>query len=145
VNVGTDVEIELIRLCTEWGWLIDHESADRLHELFLGDATLELSSGVMHGRDEIAAWGMQRLAATRTSRHLMANHHFAQIDEGRAAGTTLVWSIMGDRELLPEQPGTAAPSVVVGEYHDRFQRVEQQWYFESRRFEVIFRGQFLPS
>lgn len=139
LDVGDEVEIT--RLCIEWAWMIDHERADHVHELFSSDATLELSGGVMNGLDEIRAWGAKRVLAERTSRHLMANHRFSLVGDDEAEGTTLVWSVM-DQGLANETAAEAGPSVVIGEYHDQFERVDGQWRIQSRRFIVIFRGKF---
>ncbi|MCW2801678.1 MAG: hypothetical protein JWQ70_3150 [Aeromicrobium sp.] len=132
--------VDLVRLSTEWAWLVDHRGADRAFELFTDDACLELTGQTLAGRSAIAEWGIVRAASTRLSRHVISNHRFDYCGPNEVEGTALVMSISDTLSARPDSNVDTRKPVVIGEYHDRYLRLDRRWLISARRFEVQFQG-----
>lgn len=121
------------RLVVELTWRIDHGHADKAHELFAEDGTLALGPTALQGRDELIAWGRERSAQDRRTRHQLGPSRFTATGPGRAEGSTGFTVYMQDGP----GPGSTVP-MAVGDYHDHFVLDSGGWRFASRKSEVLF-------
>jgi SnoaL-like domain len=130
----TDADLlELTRLVTELVWRIDHRQSDTAADLFVDDGQMILGPVALRGRDQIAAWGRQRVGVEYTTRHVCTNMRFEAAGDDAAAGTTVVTVY----RHAGEGPGDSR-ALTVGEYTDQFVRTLAGWRFRSRRIEQLF-------
>jgi hypothetical protein len=124
---------ELNRLVTELAWRVDHQRADAVADLFVDDGEMVLGSAILRDREEIGAWGRQRVSADYATRHVCTNMRFEASGDGAAAGTTVVTVYLHNGD---GSGGTRA--YTVGEYQDQFVHTPVGWRFRSRRMEQLF-------
>jgi hypothetical protein len=124
---------ELTRLIIEIVWRIDHGKADTVADLFVDHGEMTLGTAHMAGREELLAWGRQRVDARYRTRHVCTNAHFVADGPDKAIGSTVLTVYLDDGESSsPTTPHT------VGEYHDRFVRTDRGWRFLSRDVDQLF-------
>jgi hypothetical protein len=130
VDAITRVEIE--QLIAEMLYRLDHNQADTTWELYTEDG---LSVGPMGDMDREAmkAWGAKRAKQTD-----IVGRHFI-------GGIRLVWDgeeVEGTVQYLTfrdtNEPQTQPASV--GEFRERYRRVDGQWRFARREIVPVFGG-----
>ena len=123
------------QLIQRHAWLIDHGEADKVGELFAGDAALYGIGPDKLGRAAIAEWGRQRAAMTeRRSRHLQSNI----LIEPLAADAARGWVALTLYRHDGPGEGSANP-LLIAEYADRYARSpDGTWLFAERRLTVLF-------
>ncbi|GAA4707024.1 hypothetical protein GCM10023215_54760 [Pseudonocardia yuanmonensis] len=130
VDATTRVEIE--QLIAEMLYRLDHNGADTTWELYTDDGVSVGPLGEMD-RDAMKAWGAERAKQTD-----VVGRHFI-------GGVRLVWDgdeVDGTVQYLTfrdtSEPQTQPASV--GEFRERYRRVDGQWRFVRRRIVPIFGG-----
>ena len=127
--------LELERLIVELAHRIDHGAADTAWELFTDDGSMALGAATMADRAAIEAWGRERSRPGRTTRHVLGNSRFVAAGPDEAEGTTVFTVHLHDGE------GRGGPvPAAVGEYSDRYRRVDGAWRFVRRDTTVLFAG-----
>ncbi|MER6977202.1 nuclear transport factor 2 family protein [Streptomyces carpinensis] len=130
VDAITRVEIE--QLIAEMLYRLDHNQADTTWELYTEDG---VSVGPMGGMDREAmkAWGAKRAKQTD-----IVGRHFI-------GGIRLVWDgeeVEGTVQYLTfrdtNEPQTQPASV--GEFRERYRKVDGQWRFARREIVPVFGG-----
>lgn len=121
------------QLITEFLWRLDHGQADRLWELYTEDGVSDGPMGRMEGREQIAAWGAQRVTAPAS----VGRHHIG--------GVRLAWDgeeLTGCTQYVTYREQTENPLVPasVGEFQERYRLVDGEWRFASRTIVPIFGG-----
>lgn len=142
-GVGPEDWTRLAALCAEYCWRVDNHQSAALPALFTADAVWEAPGVRMQGAEALAAgWAdHQARAATRLSRHMMANMRFTADGPGRARGV-VGFTVYAGTE------GVVAPPVplLVGEHHDRYERqASGEWLFASRRVVPLFPSDWAPG
>lgn len=123
------------QLIQRHAWLIDHGEADRIDELFAGDAALYGIGSDKIGREAIAEWGRQRVAmGERRSRHVQSNILIERTAPDAARG----WVVLTLYRHDGSGQGSATP-MLIAEYADRYARgPDGAWLFAERRLAVLF-------
>jgi hypothetical protein len=121
-------EEEIRRLLVECVYLIDHNMADKVPDLWVDEGVQALGDNVMNGKKEIAAWAAKRATQERQSLHVVSNMRITPTGPDRAESVAYMVVYMQD----PGGPTPEAP-LGVGEYRDEFVRRDGRWYFISRR------------
>lgn len=131
------VRLAIEALIHEHAWLIDHNQADRVVDLYTDDARLLGIGADKIGRDAIAAWARERAAMTgRCSRHAQSNIRLVFAAAGQVQGTVLLTLYRVDGA----GPGPSTP-LLVAEYDDLYQQCpDGRWRFKQRRLTTLFSG-----
>jgi hypothetical protein len=100
-------------------------------ETWAEDASWKIGPNEAKGRDEIvASW--KTLMGIFDEVRQIAHQSIIRIEGDRASGrwtmSELGWPKNGD------------PSYVIGTYHDAYVRVDGEWRFASRRFDMLYVG-----
>lgn len=134
--MNTDVTIEerlaIAALIVEYGYLLDHQQADRLHTLVTEDYLSTGPMGRMEGREALRDWGTRRLQNPSQVRHVLSNIR-VQRSEGGLAATSYYVAYRDTHEDLTKPAS-------VGEYHDRFRLEDGRWKLASREVTPVFTG-----
>jgi hypothetical protein len=117
---------DLIDLVVEFAWRVDHRSADTIHELVTDDVFIQMAYGPMVGRDAVKAWGADRAAVDRTTRHIMTNFRFRVVGKDKVEGSSM-------SVIFRSEGSQIAPALpwAVTECSDVFVRQEGRWKFAS--------------
>jgi hypothetical protein len=134
--------IERIRALTyEYTFRLDRGDFAGVAEL-LAAGQLRMAAKGMHGEPMRGAATIEAFYAGQVvtydgdprTRHLITNH-VVQIDsDERDAKGECYFTVL---QAIPRQP---AGIVVVGRYHDRFERTDQEWRFVEKVIEVDYLG-----
>ncbi|WP_020070470.1 nuclear transport factor 2 family protein [Paraburkholderia caledonica] len=130
VDAVTRVEIE--QLISEMLYRLDHNQADTAWELYTEDGVSVGPLGTMD-REQSKAWGAKRVKQA----HIVSRHFIG--------GVRLVWDgdeVAGTVQYLTfrdtNEPQTQPASV--GEFRERYRKVEGQWRFARREIVPVFGG-----
>ena len=117
---------DLIDLVVEFAWRVDHRSADTIHELVTDDVFIQMSYGPMVGKDAVKAWGRDRAAVDRTTRHIMTNFRFRVVGKDKVEGSSMAVIFRSEAsQIAPPLPWA------VTECSDVFVHQEGTWKFAS--------------
>lgn len=131
VDPTTRVEIE--QLVAEMLYRLDHDLADTTWELYTEDG---VSSGPMGDMDRegIKAWGARRARQTDiVGRHFIGAIRLVQ--DGEDVSGTIQYLTFRDTNEPQTQPAS------VGEFRERYRRVDGQWRYARREIVPVFGGQ----
>lgn len=131
VDAATRVEIE--QLISELLYRLDHDRADTTWELYTDDAETIGPLGPMVGRDAIRAWGATRARQTGiVGRHMIGGVRLAW--EGEELTGTVAYLTFRDSSADVLRPAS------VGEFRERYRRVDGRWLFSRREIVPVFGG-----
>jgi len=126
---------DLIDLVVEFAWRVDHRSADTIHELVTDDVFIQMAYGPMVGKDAVKAWGKDRAAVDRTTRHIMTNFRFRVVGKGKVEGSSMSVIFRSEgSEIAPPLPWA------VTECSDVFVRQAGTWKFASHITKDVYRS-----
>jgi hypothetical protein len=121
-------------------WHMDRGEFDALGALFahgaMGDGTTP-DAPMLRGADQVAARYRDRCIlydGTPRTKHVCTNAIVDLDADGHHATSRSYFLVEQQLDDLPLQP------IVGGRYHDRFQRVDDEWRFTERRFFVDLVG-----
>lgn len=125
------------RLSITYAHAVDDNDADRFAALFADDGVLA-TSGRTVGRADIRRRIARRNPELR-SRHVISTVLIDVHDEHTASGVSYLtlYRHLGAESGDPEPIELVGPAAV-GEYRDRFVRVDGEWLFAERRVEFAF-------
>ena len=85
-----------------------------------------MAYGPMVGKDAVKAWGMDRAAVDRTTRHIMTNFRFRVVGKDKVEGSSM-------SVIFRSEGSQIAPALpwAVTECSDVFVRQEGMWKFAS--------------
>ncbi|GGR53370.1 hypothetical protein J2S40_001393 [Nocardioides luteus] len=133
VDVTTRVEIE--QLISEMLYRLDHNQADTTWELYTEDGVSVGPMGDMD-REKMKVWGAKRAAQT----DIVGRHFIGAIRLVRAADAED--EVEGTVQYLTfrdsNEPQTEPASV--GEFRERYRRVDGEWRFVRRQIVPLFGG-----
>jgi hypothetical protein len=128
---------DIRRLLALYGQRLDDRNVDGLVALFAPDAQVENASGVFTGRAQIRAWLDGFFAEQlpgRMEQNQLVNPVLTVNDDGvNAVGRT-------DQFCFRSLETTPWELEVVMRHHDRFAKVDGEWYFQEKAIEM--RGGF---
>lgn len=130
VDATTRVEIE--QLIAEMLYRLDHDRADTTWELYTEDGVSAGPLGEMD-RDTIKAWGAKRAKQTDiVGRHFIGGIRL--VWDGEEVDGTVQYLTFRDTTEPQTQPAS------VGEFRERYRRVDGQWRFARREIVPVFGG-----
>ena len=133
-RVSSELHHEIVALCNEHAYRLDHGSADTLHVLYSPDGELlNLPPRDLVGQAAIRAWGVERVKLARISRHVETNHRVFWLN-GELCGV-LYASVY--RSESAEASETAP--FMVGDYEDTYTQVGGLWRIKRRVIRRAFR------
>ncbi|RKF21783.1 nuclear transport factor 2 family protein [Altericroceibacterium spongiae] len=130
-------EIRALRL--RYSTLLDTNAADRMDEVFTGDAEVVVTTGSMKGLDEIRN-GLASAYSQFDTRgadhfpfvHAVANHEITLTGPNSAEGSCYLLDFVTDR------PGDRHPFLLLGRYLDRYVRVTDGWRIARTALDVVW-------
>lgn len=128
------------RLIVEYCRRVDFGRASEIADLFCEDGEWQGVDLHLRSRDEIRDWFTKREGVTRrVSRHVCTNISVNVLSDDEAQCTCYMINYRHDRQEGDlSLPVPVEVPKFVGELHDRFRRLGEQWLFASRRVEVSF-------
>ncbi|MEZ7005486.1 nuclear transport factor 2 family protein [Streptomyces sp. AD55] len=130
VDAATRVEIE--QLITEMLYRLDHNQADTTWELYTEDGVSAGPMGDMD-REAMKAWGARRARQTGiVGRHFIGGIRLVR--DGDEVEGTVQYLTFRDSNEPQTQPAS------VGEFRERYRRVDGQWRFARREIVPVFGG-----
>jgi hypothetical protein len=126
---------DLIDLVVEFAWRVDHRSADTIHELVTDDVFIQMAYGSIVGKDAVEAWGRDRAAVDRTTRHIMTNFRFRVVGKDKVEGSSMSMIFRSEGTEI----GLPLPWAVT-ECSDVFVRQEGTWKFASHLTKDVYRS-----
>lgn len=131
VDATTRVEIE--QLIAEMLYRLDHNRADTTWELYTEDGVSTGPLGDMD-REAMKAWGAKRAQQTDVvGRHFIGGIRL--VWDGEEVDGTVQYLTFRDTNEPPTRPAS------VGEFRERYRRVDGQWRFARREIVPVFGGQ----
>ncbi|HEY3465485.1 MAG TPA: nuclear transport factor 2 family protein [Amycolatopsis sp.] len=131
VDATTRVEIE--QLIAEMLYRLDHNRADTTWELYTEDGVSTGPLGDMD-REAMKAWGAKRARQTDVvGRHFIGGIRL--VWDGEEVDGTVQYLTFRDTNEPPTRPAS------VGEFRERYRRVDGQWRFARREIVPVFGGQ----
>jgi hypothetical protein len=130
VDAITRVEIE--QLIAEMLYRLDHDQADTTWELYTEDGVSVGPMGDMD-REAMKAWGARRARQT----DVVGRHHIGGIRlvrDGEEVEGTVQYLTFRDTNEPQTQPAS------VGEFRERYRKVDGQWRFARREIVPVFGG-----
>lgn len=130
------IEKMLIEYCR----LVDFGNASGVADLFVPDGVWTGVELELRGQDEIRTWFTKRQGLKRrVSRHLCVNITVEVQSETEAEGSCYFMNFRHDRAEGDESmPAPMGVPKYVGEYHDRYRRLDDGWRIVSRLVELSF-------
>lgn len=125
------------RLCIAFHVNVDTYRHDRIVALFANDAVWHHKSGLLEGREAIAAY-LESKSTYPLVRHLVTNVLIDVADPDNASGVAYVTVFYA--EPSPGVPPLLQSPIVLATYHDRFRRTDEGWRFASRRPELTMQA-----
>ena len=124
--------LEIVDLTHRYCWALDSKTWDLLDDVFLPDATAELRSAPLIGRDAIRdriRTAIERLDATQ---HTVSNH-LITVDGDRASSRTYLHS----QHVRAGAEGGEL-YVIAGRYEDELVRTPDGWRIAFRRLVTVW-------
>lgn len=130
VDAITRVEIE--QLIAEMLYRLDHDQADTTWELYTEDGVSVGPMGDMD-REAMKAWGARRAQQTDVvGRHFIGGIRLVR--DGEEVEGTVQYLTFRDTNEPQTQPAS------VGEFRERYRKVDGQWRFARREIVPVFGG-----
>jgi hypothetical protein len=135
VDAATRTEIE--QLISELLYRLDHNLADTTWQLYTEDAVTVGPLGPMEGREAIKAWGAKRAQQTGiVGRHFIGGIRLAWEPAEQGAELTGTVAYLTFRDAAEDVLKPAS----VGEFRERYRKVDGEWRFARREIVPIFGG-----
>lgn len=127
-------EWALVQLNNAFAYYRDNGPVESMMELFTEDARIERAGTALRGHQELRDFLQER--AKNTTRHLLTNFHFTDVDENSAAGVVCALVYEGP----PSEVGgpVVQSSGRVVEFHDSYVKSGDAWRIASRAARHIF-------
>ena len=135
--------VEIERLNAEFAYLIDHDQADRVPDLFTPDGVYGRSTGERSvGREAIRESYRRRAAhGVRTARHIFSNLRLTVESADRVRGTVILTLFAEDGP----PPHPALP-LIVADYDDVYERgPDGRWLYRERIITWLFKREGAAS
>lgn len=134
------IERSCTRLVLDYARHVDSGHASRIADLFTIDGVwLGADGRTMAGRDEIrAAFTRREQLTRRTSRHVCTNVIIDVQSDEWATGSCYLINFRHDADGMAESPAPSDVPKFVGEYRDRYRRIDGSWLIAHRSFELTF-------
>jgi 3-phenylpropionate/cinnamic acid dioxygenase small subunit len=129
--VSTDHH-EIVQLTHKYCWALDSRTWDGLDQVFLPDATADLRSPLLEGRDAIRARIARALEPLDATQHTVTNHMIEV--EGDRATCRCYLHAQHVREAAEGSPNY----VLAGRYEDELVRTPEGWRISFRRLVVVW-------
>jgi hypothetical protein len=137
------IEQQLTALSHAFAYHIDHGEFSDLVDLFTEDGIFDRAGPVHRGRAELTEAMQAR--PNMTTRHVMTNFHFTEVETDRAAGVVYCLTHHAHGTLDGPEPlvyGTVQGRLL--ELHDRYERTDEGWRFAERRAIPVFVPEVWP-
>ncbi|MCY1204895.1 hypothetical protein D3C87_527540 [compost metagenome] len=133
-ELGTELEVLLNRLCTEFVNSVDAHDYARTLKTFASDAVVITPAGEFQGIAAIEKFLLARPTAMVT-RHFSSNFQLTSHNGSSATGISYVVCF----KRFTDQPvPVKTPLPIVAEYHDTYTRTIAGWRIQKRRIQGIF-------
>lgn len=134
MGLPTDLadRLEIIELTHRYCWALDSKQFDLLDTVFLADATAELRSAPLEGRDAIRDRIRSALSTLDATQHTVSNH-LVTIDGDTASARTYLHS----QHVRHGTPGGEL-YVIAGRYEDELVRTPEGWRIRFRRLVTVW-------
>ena len=120
----------IVDVAIRYTWALDERKYDELTNVFLPEATADLSSPTLRGRDEIIARIGAALDPLADSQHIVGNHQVSV--DGDSATHRCYFHAQHVRHTADGRPNY----IVAGHYDDRMVRTPDGWRIEHRTLTV---------
>jgi hypothetical protein len=134
--VSIEDRLAIVDLTIAYCWALDTHRWDDLDDVFLADATAELGSPVLEGRDAIKARIASALSPLDDSQHMVTNHEvrYAAGDTDRATCRCYLQA-----QHIRSSVGEGGPHfIVAGRYEDELVRTPRGWRIAFRRLVTMW-------
>lgn len=135
-------EWALLQLNNAFVYFMDNAQFESMIELFTEDALFDRAGTVHRGHQELRQGVRERPKAT--TRHLLNNFYFTDVEEDSAAGIVCAMVYHGPPSENGEPVVYATTNGRVIEYHDSYVKTAAGWRFSSRVARAIFRPEVWP-
>lgn len=134
MSLSSDLEdrLAIIELTHRYCWALDSKQFDLLDTVFLPDATAELRSAPLEGRDAIRNRIRNALDPLDATQHTVSNH-LVTIDGDTASARTYLHS----QHVRTGTPGGEL-YVIAGRYEDELVRTPEGWRIRFRRLVTVW-------
>lgn len=120
--------------------------ASRAADLFSEAAVWHSARVRLEGRESIRSYlSVREQNTVRVSRHLVTNHLVDIVDQDHATGRAFFVEYRSD--VASSEFREDVDPALIGDYFDRYQRIDGKWYIAERRLQIAFvrRGTVLRS
>jgi len=130
----TDFEhrLAIVDVSHRYCWALDARQWHLLDDVFAADATAELASPLLQGRDAIVARVRGTVEVLDATQHTVTNH-LLEIDGVQA---TSMCYLHAQHVLASAEGGPLF--VVAGRYHDRLELTAAGWRIVHRRLDIVW-------
>jgi len=122
----------IVDLTHRYCWALDSREWQLLDDVFAADATAELASPLLQGRDAIVARVRGTVEALDATQHTVTNH-LIEVDGSSA---TSMCYLHAQHVLAAAEGGPLF--VVAGRYHDRLALTDDGWRIVHRRLDIVW-------
>ena len=122
----------IVDLTHAYCWALDSRTWEGLDQVFLPDATADLRSPLLEGRDAIRARIARALDPLYATQHSVT-HHMIEIDGDRATCRCYLHA-QHVREAAEGSPNY----IIAGRYEDELVRTPEGWRISFRRLVVVW-------
>lgn len=130
-------EWQCTQLCYRFAHHLDTGDFEGMISLFTADGLFDRVGQILQGHEQIRSAFRER-APGITSRHLVTNVHFVEVQQDRAEAQVynLSFHATGGERDQPLVYATANGRCI--DFHDHYQLTADGWRFSSRRAKAIF-------
>lgn len=129
----------IIDLTYAYCWALDEHRWDGLDTVFTEDATAELGSPLLTGREEIKRRVEAALSPLDDSQHMVTNHVVIFTRHDGGAGDTATSRCYLQAQHVRRRLEGGSNFVIGGRYEDEAVRTPQGWRLRHRRLIVMWR------
>lgn len=130
----TDLEhrMAIVEVTHRYCWALDARQWHVLDEVFAADATAELASPLLEGREAIVGRVRGTVEALDATQHTVTNH----LIEVNGSSATSMCYLHAQHVLAAAEGGPLF--VVAGRYHDRLAVTDAGWRIVHRRLKIVW-------
>ena len=134
MSLPTELEdrLRIIEVTHRYCWALDSKSWDLLDEVFLPDATADLRSPLLEGREAIKQRISRAIDPLDLTQHTVTNH-LVTVDGDTATSRTYLHS---QHKRAAAEGGELY--VIAGRYEDEWRRTPEGWRISFRRLVVTW-------